>query len=147
MPTTARLVGALFFAALGWFCADLFKPLMPEGTAMGLFSPISGGFGALVGWTFTGKRADLHAGGGLGLGLTSSILLVFWVLLTFSGYKMLENSIRKYYDGPVQALQDMFAIATDYLRLAITNPVLVAVLVIGGLIGGWLVDQVARRWS
>ena len=147
MPTSARLVGALFFAALGWFSADLFKPLLPEGTAVGLFSPIAAGFGALVGWTFTGKRADLAQSGGLGLGLTSSFLLVFWVLLTFSGYKMLQNSMRKFYDGPVDALQDMFSIGVEYLVLAGQSPQLIAALIIGGLVGGWLTEQVARRWS
>ncbi len=151
MPTSARLVSALFFAALGWLCAELYKPLLPEGTALGLFAPISAGFGALVGWTFTGKRADMAAnigaGGGLGIGLTSSFLLLFWVLLTFSGYKMLQNSLRKFYDGPVQALQDLFAIAVDYLLLAAQSPEIVAALVVGGLVGGWIGEKVAQRWS
>ncbi len=147
MPTTARLVAAVFFAALGWLCADLFKPLLPQGTAVGLFSPISAGFGALVGWTFTGKRADQGYGGGFGLGLTSSFLLVFWVLLTFSGYKMLQNSMRKAYNGPVEALQDMFRLAVEYVFLAVTSAEVGAALIIGGLVGGWLTDQVARRWS
>ncbi|HHB80234.1 MAG TPA: TrgA family protein [Aliiroseovarius sp.] len=147
MPTTARLFGALFFAALGWYCADLFKPLLPEGTAVGLFSPTAAGFGALVGWTFTGKRADLAQSGGLGIGLTSAFLLVFWVLLTFSAYKMLQNSLRKLYGGPVEALQDMFSLGVEYLQLAVQSPQLIGALLVGGLVGGWLTEQIARRWS
>ncbi len=146
MPTAARLAGALFFAALGWFCAELFKPLLPEGTAVGLFSPVSACFGVLVGWTFTGKRADQMLSGGPALGLTSSFLLVFWVLLTFSGYRMLQKALNKLYHGPVEALQDMFSLAVDYLQLAGQSPQLVAALVVGGLAGGWLTERVARRW-
>ncbi len=146
MPTAARLVGALFFAALGWYAADLFKPLLPEGTAVGLFSPISGGWGALVGWTFTGKRADQIQAGGAGIGLTSSFLLVFWVLLTFSGYRMLQKALNKLYPGPVEAVQDVFSIAVGYLQLAAQGTGLIAALVVGGMFGGWLSVQAARRW-
>ncbi|MCP5037025.1 MAG: EscU/YscU/HrcU family type III secretion system export apparatus switch protein [Rhodobacteraceae bacterium] len=146
MPTTARLVAALFFAALGWFTADLIKPLLPEGTAVGKFSQISAGFGLLVGWFFTGKRLGASQSGALGMGLASSFLLSFWVLLAFSGYKMVRLSMRSYYDGPVDALQNMFAIAVDYLWLAAVAPVIGA-LVIGGLIGGWLTGSAAKHWS
>jgi len=146
MPTTAKFVGALFFAALAWFTTDMIKPLLPEGTAVGLFSPISAGLGVLIGWFFTGKRLDAGLGRGLGIGLTSSLLLVFWVLLTFSGYEMLRLSTRMRYDGPVEALQDMFSIALENMLLAATPSVLVA-LVVGGFFGGWLTEQVAKRWS
>ena len=146
MPTTARLVAALFFAALGWFGADQVKPLLSPGTPTGLFGPVSAGFGLLVGWFFTGKRVGSGEGNRLGIGLTGAFLLAFWVLFTFSGYKMLQNSMRKYYDGPVEALQDMFSIAVDYIFIA-AAPEVIATLVLGGLIGGWLAGWVARRWS
>ncbi len=146
MPTTARLVAAVLFAALGWLCADLYKPLLPEGTPVGLFSPVSAGFGLLVGWNFTGRRIERRLGSGFGIGLTSSLLLVFWVLLAFSGTKMLQNSLRKYYDGPVEALQGLFAIGLDYARLGAT-PEIVAALVVGGLVGGRITEWVAGRWS
>lgn len=146
MPTAARLVAALFFAALGWFCADLYKPLLAENTAVGLFSPVSAGFGLAVGWVFTGQRIERGLGSGPGIGLTSAALLVFWVLLAFSGYKMVMNSMRKYYDGPVEALQAMFGIAVDYARLALT-PEVVGALVVGGLVGGLITEWTARRWS
>ncbi len=146
MPTTARLFAALFFAALGWFTTDLIKPLLPPGTQVGLFAPTAAGFGILVGWFFTGKRLFAGEGGGLGIGLTSSALLVFWVLLTFSGREMLTLSMRKAYDGPVEALQDMFRIAVEYLVLA-GIPSVIGTLVVGGLLGGWITDQIAKRWS
>lgn len=145
MPTAAKLVAALFFAALAWFTADLIKPLLPEGTAVGMFSPVSAAFGLIVGWTFTGKRIGRALGGGFGIGLTSSILLVFWVLLAFSGSEMIQHSLSKRYDGPVEALKSMMAIAVENLQMAAV-PQVIGALVIGGLIGGWLTERAARRW-
>ncbi len=146
MPTTAGLVAAIFFAALGWFCADLIKPLLPEATAVGLFSPVSAAFGAVIGWVFAGRRLYAGLGRGFGIGLTTSALLAFWVLLSFSGYEMLRFSMRMRYDGPIEALQDMFRIMVDYAWL-VTTPSVIGTLVIGGLIGGWLTEQAAKRWE
>ncbi len=146
MPTTARLVAAIIFAAIGWYSADLVKPLLPEGMAVGKFSPVSAGFGILVGWFFTGKRLHRGRENGIAIGLASSFLLVFWVLLAFSGQQMLRRSVRKLYDGPVEALQDMFGLAAEYLILA-AIPSVIATLVIGGMVGGWITEQVAKRWS
>lgn len=146
MPTAASLFAAIFFAILGWFTADLIKPLLPEGTAVGLFSPVSAGFGLLVGWVFVGRRINAAHSGGFGIGLTGSVLLIFWVSLAFSGYEMLRFSMRKRYDGPVEALQDMFRILVEYLWLAAT-PSVIGALVVGGLVGGWLTERVANRWS
>lgn len=145
MPTTARLVAAILFAAIGWFTADLVKPLLPEGTAVARFSPISAISGFLVGWIFTGKR--ILMGGGLGLGLTSSILLLFWVLLIFSGYEMLQISMRSnQFDGPMEALQGMFGIMIKYLWL-IAIPKVIGALIVGGLLAGWITEFIAKRWS
>jgi hypothetical protein len=145
MPTSSKLVAALLYAALGWFTADLVKPLLTEGTPVGLFSPISAGFGLLVGWVFVGTRIGAGQGGPVGIGLTGSILLVFWVVLTFSGYEMVRRSMRLSYDGPVEALQSMFELAVEYLYMAAV-PEVIGSLVAGGIIAGWLTGAVARRW-
>ena len=146
MPTAPKLVAAAFFAVLAWFCADLIKPLLPDGTQYGLFSPVSAAFGVLVGWVFCGKRLGQGLGGPVGIGFASSILLSFWVLLTFSGYEMLRMSMRGRYDGPMDALQNLFQIAVDYLFIAAT-PEVIGTLVIGGVFGGVLTGMAARRWT
>lgn len=147
MPTSARLISALLFAAIGWFTADLVKPLLLEGTAVGRFSPISAVLGFLVGWWFTGKRLESEEAGSLGIGLTSSFLLTFWVILIFSGYEMVQLSMRSNrYDGPIEALQGMFGIAVDYIWLAAT-PEVVGTLAISGLFSGWITAKIAKRWS
>lgn len=146
MPTAAKLMAAICLAALGWLVADLIKPLLPEGTQVGLFSPISAAWGAIVGWQFTGKRLGDRTGTAMGIGMGSVFLLGFWVLLSFSGYEMIRLSMRNRYDGPVEALQNMFQIAVDYLWDAASLEVIGALL-IGGLITGVLTAFAAKRWN
>ena len=145
MPTAAKLVAAICLAALGWIVADMIKPLLPEGTQVGLFSPISAAWGAVVGWTFTGKRLGDGTGTAVGIGMGSIFLLGFWVLLSFSGYEMVRLSMRLRYDGPVEALQDMFQIAVDYLKVS-ASPEVIGALIAGGLIAGVITGFVAKRW-
>lgn len=145
MPTASKLAAALLFAVLGWITADLVKPLLEEGTPVGLFSPVAAGFGLLVGWVFVGRRIGSGQGGSVGIGLTGSVLLVFWVVLTFSGYEMTIRSMRLSYDGPIEALQGMFEQAVEYLWMAAV-PNVIGALVIGGIVAGWLTGAVARRW-
>ncbi|WP_421704308.1 TrgA family protein [Aliiroseovarius sp.] len=146
MPTAAKLVGAICLAVLGWVVADLIKPLLPEGTQVGLFSPISAAWGFIVGWRFTGKRLGDGTGSSVGIGMGSIFLLGFWVLLSFSGYEMIRLSMRLRYDGPVEALQDMFQIGVDYLWTAAT-PEVIGTLLAGGLITGVVTGLAARRWN
>ncbi len=145
MPTAAKLVAALLFAALGWVVSDLVKPLLDEGAKAGLFSPVSAVFGFLVGWFFVGLRIGSGHGGHFGVGVAGSGLLVFWVTLGFSGYEMYNRSLRMTYDGPVEALQSMFEIAGEYLWMAAVPGVILA-LILGGMFGGWLTKRASERW-
>lgn len=145
MPTAAKLVSAIFFAFLGYFAADMVKPILPDGTQVAMFSPMCAIIGLACGWKMAGERA----GGGLwpsaGYGLTTSMLIVFWALVLFSGNEMLHNSIRKHYDGAIDAVMGMVSIAIDNL-LMIATPTVIATLVVGGVFGGYLAEFAARRW-
>lgn len=145
MPTTARLVAALLLAALGWFTADLVKPYLPEAQPVGLFSPISALVGLGVGWIFTGKKLHGGEGSAVGIGLSSALLLVFWVAFIFSGYEMLQKALRKSYDGPTEAAVDTFAIILDQLKTA-AQPDVIAAIVVGGVVAGALTRWTAARF-
>ncbi len=146
MPTAARLFAAAFFAALGWFAADLVKPLLPEGTQTGWFNEVMALVGWLSGWMMAGARAGDGVRAALGYGLTSSALIVFWGVLIWSGYEMLDLSLKSRFNGPMHALKSMVGIAVDYLKL-INTPEIIGSLVVGGLFGGWLAEWAAKRWS
>ena len=145
MPTAPKLIAAILFAALTWFVTDLVKPLLPVGTQMGLLSPINTVIGAFFGWRVMGARAGQSLRASLGYGITTAAIIVFWCLLVWSAYLMTIQSTRMRYDGPIDALQDMFFMMFDYARMMVT-PEILGSLGIGALVFGWLTDQVARRY-
>ena len=100
MLTIPKLIAALFFAALGFFCGDLVKPLLPEGTRTGLMNETLAALGAISGWRISGARAGLGTKSGLGYGLTSAGVIAFWGVFLFAGQKALQLSIDKRFQGP-----------------------------------------------
>lgn len=146
MPTGAKLVGALAFAALAFFISDLIKPLFPEGTRFGWFSPLNALIGAVMGWRIMGKGAGDTYRRTFGFGLTTLAATAFWSLLVWSGNEMLKNSMRLRYDGPVEALQEMAQIFVDYARVAAVSQV-VWPAIIGALFAAWLTHFFTTRGS
>ncbi len=145
MPTMPRAVAALYFAALAWFIGDLVKPLLPEGTRVGLLNETLAVFGMLAGWRLSGGRAGLSLRAGFGYGLTTVAVTAFWGIFAFSGYKMLQYSLDRRFSGPIEALQAMAKFGMEY-GVLIATPEIVGSAIVGGLFGGWLVEWAARRW-
>ncbi len=145
MPTAAKLVAGIFFAALGWFVADLTKPYLPEGRSFVYLSPGLAAVGLFVGWRFTGKRIGSGMGGAFGIGLSSAFLLWFVGLFAFSFYEMIRLSLRKSYDGPVEAVQAIVEIGLEF-GMIMSQPDVIGTLVVGSLLGGWLTQLAARKW-
>ncbi|MGR3512415.1 MAG: TrgA family protein [Paracoccaceae bacterium] len=146
MPTGAKLIGALTFMALAYFISDLIKPLLPEGTNVSRLSEINAIVGLLMGWRVMGKGAGHTYKQSFGYGLTTLAATAFWSLLVWSGYEMLQRSIKLYYDGPVEALQEMAELYVEYAKLAAVQEVLIPAL-IGAIFVSWLTEYFARRWS
>jgi hypothetical protein len=146
MPTIPKLAAGIYFALLAWFCSDQVRLVLPDGFNLGWFREVSGAIGFYAGWFMSGSRAGDGTRAGLGYGLTSSVLIVFWGVLIFAGYEMLQNSLSRRYDGAIEAVQSMFQISMDYLVL-IATPGIIGPLVVGGLFGGWLTEWFAKRWS
>jgi hypothetical protein len=146
MPTAAKLVAGAFFAALAFFGASLIIPYLPEGTQVKKFGIVSAAIGLLMGWIMSGTKAGYGTRAGMGYGLTTTALIVGWSLFTFAAAEMLDRSINLRYDGPMEAIQSMFELIIEYIWF-IAKPDVIAVAVIGSLVGGWLVERTARSWS
>lgn len=147
MPTMSKLFGAVFVAVLGYFAADAVAGHLPEEVQHGMLRPMMVFFGLLVGWRFLGKRVGRGMQSAIGMGLSSAVVLVLVGLLFFSGNEMLRRALRKAYGGnPFEALQDMVQIALDFTEYLAQADV-IAVLVLGGIAAGVMVELVARRWS
>jgi hypothetical protein len=146
MPTGGKLIAALTFAALAYFISDLVKPLLPEGTNTSRLSEINALVGLVMGWKVMGKGAGRTYRQSFGYGLTTLAVTAFWSLLIWSGYEMLQRSIKLYYDGPIEALQEMAALYVEYARTAASTEVLISA-VVGAIFVSWLTEFFARRWS
>lgn len=146
MPTGGKLIGALVFAALAYFITDLVKPLLPEGTQVGKFSPINALIGLAMGWTILGRGAGKTYRQAFGYGFTTLAATAFWCILFWAGMEMLDRSMRLFYDGPVQALQEMAALFVEYAKLIAVQSVILPA-VIGTVFVSWFTEFFARRWS
>lgn len=147
MPTGGKLVAAITFAVLAYWISDLVKPLLPEGSRIGWLSPVNGLIGLVMGWTILGRGAGKTYRQAFGYGLTTLAATAFWALICWSGYEMIRRSLRLYYDGPVEALQEMAALFIEYGReYLLPNEVLVPAIV-GAIFMSWLTEFFARRWS
>lgn len=146
MPTTARLVSGICLAILGWIVSDMIRPLMPEDTAFGWFNEVNAVIGFAVGWTVLGSRAGRGQSAAIGNGITGMVALVFWGVFAQAVYLMLQNSLKKRYDGVGEAIAGLMEAFFEYLVIMGNVPI-IAALLIGGMASGIVAEAVARRWS
>lgn len=145
MPTAAKLVAALAFAAVAYVVAGLYEPALDIGQRGRYFLPASGVLGLFVGWFIMGRNVGASYAGAASRGIATSVWLVFWAAFWFSGYEMILRALDKRYREVTQALGSMLEIGYYYVKLAISLEV-VGALVIGGMIGGMLSEFAHRRW-
>lgn len=145
MPTAGRLIGALSFAVLGAYLAFITAPLFEEGKTPAFWYPLSILAGLWAGWTIVGRRAGNGYSASVGLSLTGAASQAFWVLFIMSGYDMVKKSTRFAYDGPVEAVVNVFELGAEYALRFATSEVLLA-LIVGGVIAGLFTEFFARRY-
>lgn len=146
MPTAAKLFAAVAFAAIGWLAAHVYIPGLPKGTQIGYFREITALIGLIVGWMVMGTLTGKGYMEAMGSGIRTSVTVTFWAIVVFSIYKMVVTSTKGFYDGPMEAVTATFGIMLDYGMLLAQQNVLI-VLVLGGIIGGYLSEFAARRWT
>lgn len=145
MFTAAKAVAALFFAVFGYIAAYLVLPLLPEGSSAAYLNETVAASGLLMGWRVSGRNAGNGYRAAAGYGLTTVVLMVFWSILAFAGYEMLQNAMRLRYNGAMQALVGLFAIGIDYGKMIATFEI-IATGIGGAVIGGWVTEWASKRW-
>ena len=145
MPTAAKLVAAVCFAAVGWLAANAHIPALTPGAAVGAFREITALIGLLIGWALMGNLVGKGYGEAAGSGLRTSVTLVFFALLGFSTYHMILQSTKMVYDGPMDAVLGIFDFMMENGRAMLTVGVL-GTLGIGGMLGGMAAEWASRRW-
>ncbi|MEL6959143.1 MAG: TrgA family protein [Pseudomonadota bacterium] len=146
MPTMGRLVGGILFGALAWYTSLLIVPLFPEGTNLGLFQEVNTFFGFLAGWSVAGGRAGTGYIASISYGLTALVAMVAMALFFNSSVVMIENSLRKRYDGAGEAVTDVFEMFVQHGAMLMTRDILTT-LIVGSIVAGLVVEAVGRRYS
>lgn len=147
MPTSAKLVSALWFALMGWLAANAHIPALPDGGAGGvhIFRMISAAIGLLSGWLIMGRDVGGSYADSISSGLKTSIVMAFFAVLLFSGRAMIDESMKMRYAGPMDAIMGWFTIMLENSRNMLSVGV-IGVLVVAGVFGGPLVEWAWRRW-
>jgi hypothetical protein len=145
MPTGAKAMAAASFAVVGWITAHTYVQNMPVATSVGYLREMTALLGAIIGWRVMGNSVGKGYARSIGAGWKTMIVLVFFALLTVGLYEMLQLSVRMRYDGPIEAILDVFQRMLDRSFPLATVPVL-GVMVIGGAIAGMLSEHASRRW-
>lgn len=147
MPTAAKLAAAVAFAFMAFMASEFYKPLLPEGTQVGLLSVINAIVGMLAGWFVAGRFAGKGYYAAAGTGVRTMAVALFYVLLIWSGYEMIKRSTKLRYDGPVEALQAMMDLVAEYFMLMLTDPQIPIVLVLGGMLAACFSEWTSKRFA
>lgn len=145
MPTGAKLIAAVAFAIVGWMAALAYIPQLPESTRTGYFPQIMAALGFVLGWITLGPHMGRGYSEAASLGLRTSLLLVFWGLLGFAIYFMVQRSTKMIYDNAGVAALDVPMLMLQYGKL-MGSMELIATLTLGGLLGGMAAEFTNRRW-
>ncbi len=146
MPTASKLVAAICFAIFGFVAAEVVKPALPEGTQVGLFSPIMAAIGLLTGWFVMGRLTKRGYRDAMGSGVRTAITVVVWGIILFASYRMIMLSTQSRYDGPMEAVTAAIGIMLDYGKLLL-DPKILGTFLIGGLLGGAVSEWAGKRWD
>ncbi|MBI1416865.1 MAG: TrgA family protein [Limimaricola sp.] len=144
MPTMAKLVGAILFAALAWGVSQLIIPLLPDGKPVQTFALVNAAWGLVCGWLIAGPRAGQGYSAAIGYGLTTSIAMLFWALFWHSAFQMVVASMARNHGPPMEAVMSTFQRFWDSLVL-MSTPQIWGALLIGGSLAGMVVEYVGRR--
>jgi len=145
MPTAAKLAAAILYAALAWWVSQMIKPLFPEGTDLGRFAEYNALIGLVIGWRVAGGRARTTWPNAVSYGLTSSLGTALMALFLHSASVMLSQTLRKVYEGPMEALVDIARIMAENAHF-VAAPQVLATLVVGGVLAGLATEWVARNY-
>ena len=145
MPTAAKIIGAVTFAALALLLATLYIPQLPEGTQLGRFREITAAIGFVVGWLVMGPLAGRGYRAAVETGMRTSITVVFWALLGFSIYIMVDRSMKMMYDGPMEAVLGVFQLMIEYGRKMLV-PAVIGAVILGGIVAGLFTEWTGKRW-
>ena len=146
MPTAAKLVAAIILALTGYFAVQAVYPFLEEGQPVKWLLKVSVFVPLICGWRTTGRLVGKTYWAGLNSGIYGLVVSIFFVVLTFAAADMITLSMRKRYDGPMEAIVSMFGIWVEMGATLLNPPVLITLLV-GGALAGVAAEFAHRKWK
>ena len=145
MPTASKLIAGLALALTAAVAAYIF---VGENGELSLGEKFIGGnaiVGFFVGWYSLGKNPGHGNLAGAANGIRTLVLLLIACGLVFSGVFVLGNLERLNFRDPVDMPLLWISQAFDYVVMALTQNVLIA-LGVGGLLSGIAAYHASIRW-
>ncbi len=144
MPTAARMTAAILFGLLALAFAVEAGPYFPEAKEPQYWLYLNGAAGAVVGWMLCGTKAGNGYRPGLANGITTIVATLFAVFFIMSFVDMIKKSLRRSYDGPVEAVVNVFEIMLEWVPTFLVQDL--GVLIFGGAImAGLITEFVGKR--
>jgi len=78
--------------------------------------------------------------------VTGTVALVFWVLLLYSFFEMIKKSMRNSYDGPMDAIMNVFELMYRN-ALQLFNAEIGIAMVVGGVIAGLFSEYFGKKFT
>lgn len=144
MPTAARATAAILFGLLGLAFAYQSGPYFPEAKEPFYWYPLNGIAGAILGWMISGAKAGTGYRAGVAHGITTGAAMIFWVYFLMSSHDMIKKSLRKLYDGPVEAVVNVFEIMLDWGERFLVQDLLIF-FVAGCILCGLVTEFIGKR--
>ena len=145
MPTAGRLTAAFALALVGTYLAYLTGPMFPDDNMPDFWWPLCIGAGLWAGWVVMGKRAGRGYSAAVGNGLTGVAAMVFWILFLAAFEDMIRKSLRRIYDGPIEAVIDAFQIMSEMAQDLVSQETIVC-LIVGAIFAGFFSEFYAKRF-
>ena len=144
MPTAARMTAAILFGVLALAFAFAASPYFPEAQQPSYWFLLNAAVGAVCGWILCGKRAGAGYQTSFANGITTGVGILFWVFFLISFADMVKKSLRRSYDGPIEALINVFQIMLDWGKVFMILDLGILMLA-GSLIAGFITEYVDKR--
>lgn len=146
MPTIGKLTSLLVFALLTLAVSETVRVGLPEGRPSKYFTAVNVGVAVYLGWNMARTRFNDLYSVSLGSGITIAFCIPVVSMFLFAFAEMIRLSQRGLYDGPVEAVVNVFEICVTWLPIALT-PVVIGAVVVGGSVAGLFVEWVNRRFG
>lgn len=144
MPTAAKLVAAIAFAAIGYALFVSMLAVYGDERVPQFLLPLCLGSGLAMGWVVCGKNA-MGLKSGVGNGYTAIVGQGFIIIFVLSFMVMINRSLRGRYDGPMDAVVAHFLLMYEN-AFKFATPEIGIIMLVGGFVGGALAGITGSRF-